>query len=440
MHRLAIVVASALLAALVAASPADAEAYNTILEDGNIRVSLSYPPEVKFRACYTLRFDAQAFKDLQILEIRLTVKLYADGAVQVLHDSFLVSSLSVTGGWVYAKNIGVCIPAQQRPDPFLEGKIRVKYMVGGQENSLLAEWYMSVVREMTYDELLSRLNEARREIREMEKKINHLQVLMDELRSRLESLSKSYSELSSAYRAIKDSHSKLQEEYSSLQDKYEGLLDDYRKLLVDYEKLRSSYSSLMSSYDLLKSNYDSMRRDHNTLLEEYHKLRGIHQTVTENYESIRSRYEDSVNTIGRLEATIKRLEDELRERQRQMNELNMVYTSVVNENTLTKSILYAQTAAIAGLGAGIFIVNLMRKRSGRASAESVQEAASRRAEDTENSKNGKIQRVLSGRRVTIPRDAVEKLGIKEGGKVSIEVHEDHVVIKPIKEEIQGQAN
>ncbi|MCX8192478.1 MAG: AbrB/MazE/SpoVT family DNA-binding domain-containing protein [Nitrososphaeria archaeon] len=444
MHRLAIILVLAVLTTSVGLTPVNGEAYNAILEDENIRISLYYPPEVKISSCYLFRFEAQAFKTLTIEKIQVKIKLYRDGVTEVLYDRVLIESQAVTSSWTYSKNIEICIPTPRRPDPFLEGKIYAEYSLdGGDEETLSTEWYMSTVREMTYDELASKLSEARREIRDLEKRISSLQSLIENLKNELSSLSKSYSELSSNYGSLKDNYLKLREEYNLIQQKYGNLEkeytklnEDYRQLLIDYEKLRTSFDNLMKNNERLQSNYDSLREDYRLLSEEYHKLRGVHQDLSERYNDLKSRYEGSISTIGRLEETIENLEETVKEKQKQIDELNLVYISTSNENTLTKSILYAQTAAVAAVGASLFIMNLRKKKIPPPPPSTIQPTnPSSGEEKIENSKNGKAQKILSGRRITIPKEAVEKLNIKEGGKVVIEICNDYIKVIPVKEEI-----
>lgn len=442
MNRLAIVMVLAMVTVFASLSQVHGEAYNTIIVDENLEVSLSYPPEVKFGSCYTFRFKAKAFDTLTIDKIKLTIKMFTNGLAETLYDKVLISSETVTSSWTFSKNIQICIPSRPKPDPYLEGKIYVEYSTDDDDPTLSAEWYMSTVREMTYDELASELEEAEREIEDLEELIRDLQLLIEDLEDEIESLSKNYNKLSSSYESLSNNYLKVQEDYREIQEKYNKLEEDYKKLneeydklLIDYEKLRTSYENLIKNNEQLQSNYDSLRDDYRSLSDEYNRLRGMHQDLTDRYNELKSRYESSINTIGRLESTISNLEESVREKQQKIDELNLIYASTANENTLTKNILYAQTAAVAGIGMSIFVMSLRRKKMPPPPSTVEPTATPTRGEGTENSKNGKIQKVLSGRRITLPRDAVEKLNIKEGGKVIVEVYEDYVKVIPVKEEI-----
>jgi AbrB family looped-hinge helix DNA binding protein len=453
MHKLAIATIVIALIALIVATPVYAEAYNAILEDENLRITLYYPPEVKVSSCYNFRFEAQAFSLLTIDKIRLVIKMYRDSVTEKLYDEVLFSG-SVGSGWTFSKNIVICIPTPRRPDPFLGAEIYAEYTLNDLTTKKLStEWYMSIVRTKTYDELLSELDEARRWIRYLEEKISKLDDYIKKLEGDLSTLSSSYNKLSSDYNSLQTSYKKLQDDYVSLQQKYMSLQDefknlseDYRKLLIDYEKLRTLYEQLMDNNKQLQSNYNSLREDYTSLSKEHYKLQGIYQDLTERYNDLKSRYESSINTIGQLQSTISNLEQAIREKEERINELNLIYTSTANENTLTKSILYAQTAAIAGVGAGIYIMSLRKKRTTYPATQLPPPPPAPpppttipKEEEARNSGNSRIQKILSGRRITLPKDALEKLNIKEGGKVKVELYDGYVKIVPVKEEIEGNA-
>lgn len=451
MRRLAIANMVIFTLALVMVTSVNAEAYTAILQDENLRISLYYPPEVKIGSCYNFRFEAQAFEALTIDEIRLKIKMYRDSVTETLYDQVLVSDEAVESGWTFSKNIVICIPTPRRLDPFLEAEVYASYTKDGLEDETLStEWYMSTVRTKSYDELLSELDEAKKKIRYLENKVKELDDHVEELEEDLDKLSKSYDRLLSEHESLQKSYQKLQVDYSSLQQKYIGLQDEYknlseeyRKLLIDYEKLRTLYERLLDDNKQLHSNYNSLREDYTSLSKEYYSLQGTYQDLTERYNDLKDRYESSIKTIGQLESTINNLEQSIRERDERINELNLMYSSTANESTLTKSILYAQTAAVAGVGAGIYLMSLRRRKRTQPLIQLPPQppsppspTAPPKEEEVKNSGNGRVQKILSGRRITLPRDALEKLNIKEGGKVVVEVYDGYVKVIPVKEEIQ----
>lgn len=437
--------------ALIAVTPVYASAYTAILHDENLRISLYYPPEVKISSCYNFRFEAQAFTTLKIDEIRLKIKMYRDGVTETLYDNVLVDDVNVGRGWTFAKNIVICIPLPRRPDPFLGAEIYAKYALGGGNNKTLsAEWYMSTVRTKTYDELLSELDEAKKKIKYLENKIKELDNNIEELEKELSSLSKSYNKLLLDYEALQKSFQKLQGDYSSLQqkyislqDQYKNLSEEYRKLLIDYERLKTLYEKLIDENKQLQSNLNSLSEKYTSLSKEYYSLQGVYQALTGRYNDLTNKYELSVKTIGQLQSTIYNLEQTIREKDEKINELNLMYSSAANENTLTKNILFAQTAAVAGVGAGIYLMSLRRRKSAQPlTGPPPQPPASpppstpSKEGEMKNSKNGRVQKILSGRRITLPKDSLEKLNIKEGENVIVEVYDKYVKILPVKEEIQ----
>lgn len=447
MNKLAIRIVTGILLTLFIVSPIWAEAYNVILQDENIRISLYYPPEVKINSCYNFRLEVQAFNSFTIEEIKLTIKMYRDGVTETLYDEAVVSSLPVTNGWTFSKNIIICIPTPRRPDPFLEARIYADYMFDdSDEKTLSTEWYASTIRVKTYDELVSELQEAKKRIKYMEERIDNLNDDIDKLEKDLDNVLNSYNTLLSDYNSLQSSYRRLQEDYASLQNRYmslqdehKGLNEDYRRLLIDYEKLRTLYEELSDNNRQLQSNYDSLRGDYTSLSREYYRLQGIYQDLSGRYDDLKSRYESGINTIGKLQSTIEDLEKTIKEKEEKISELNLMYTSTANENILTKNILYVQTAAVIGAGAGIYIMNLRRKKTTPPPPPSTPapEITKPRGEKPESSGNGRIQKILSGRRITLPRDALEKLRIKDGEKVLVELHDGFIKVMPVKEEVEG---
>lgn len=430
MRRLAIGMALAVLL-LTSLAPIWGQAYSAVLEDANLRVEVSYPPEVKAGTCFTVKFEAQAFADYTIDSIRLTLKLHREGGAETLYDQVLVSSEAVTSGWGFSKNIDICVPSPPYSDPFIEAKTSATYTLPAPETrTLFHEWYMTIVRRQTYEEIRAELNAARDRVNRLERKINDLREEVEDLREYVEDLkaslsqlSETYGKLSSDYSALQENYSQLQDQYEDLEQEYKALSEEYRQALVEYERLRTLYEELSDNHSQLQSNYYSILDDYQSLSKEYSQLKGVYEDLSARYSELKTRHEDALTTIGQLRETVAGLEEDLKKKQEELDVLSAMYNSAVNEGALTKNMLYAQSAAVAGIGAGIFIVSLRRRRT----------LPPPPPPPPPNEENGKLQRVLSGRRVTLPKEAAEKLGIAVGGRVRVEVLEDSVKITPIKE-------
>ena len=84
----------------------------------------------------------------------------------------------------------------------------------------------------------------------------------------------------------------------------------------------------------------------------------------------------------------------------------------------------------AGVGIYLFV---SRRFLGRAGGRS------KGANSNSNEGNSKrVQKILSGRRVTIPRDVAERLGLKEGDMVEICFGDGHMIVKPVEKEASDE--
>ena len=430
--RLAIVVLAALLLIpLLGVAYAD-EGYIALVEDSNLKISVTYPPEVKVNSCFNLRFQADAFNNMTIETLRLKVVYYYDGGSDVLYDENLVDSLYVERGWVLMKTISICVSRRRVVEPFLEARVTAEYRLDTLETrELTHEWYMSIVREKTYEELQSELESANERVESLEKQVDELLDEIDDLMARLDGLQEQFSELNTSHQTLLENYNSLQDQYSKLEEKYNALNEEYRQILVEYERLRTQHEQLSSTYQQLSSNYQSLLSDYQETLSELSQLKAVYQDLEQRYGELKERHEAALTTIGGLQSNVEDLKSRLAEKEEAYQELQAMYNSAVNEGTLTRSVLYAQSAAVAGIGAGIMIFTLTKKKRG---AEST-----RRPEGEGNGEgNGRGQRILSGRRVTLPKEAFQKLGLKEGGRVVVQLLEDGVKVTPLKEEQEKQ--
>ncbi len=394
-----------------------------MVEDANLKISLNYPSEVRARSCFTVRFQASAFTDMTIDHIKLKIIYFYDSASTVIYNALLVDDLAVAAGWVETRTINICLPDEVRRDPFLEARIEARYIIDSETRELSNEWFMAPVRDPTYNELRSRLDEARRRIRSLENQIEDLLGEIDNLMTRLDTLQAQLGNLAQAHESLSRSYENLQERYNALQQDYQALNEEYRSLLAEYEALRARFEDLSKTYGELSQDYQGLLRDHQETVGELRKLNEVYGELKAKYDGLREKHDAALTTIGSLENKVKELESQLAEKEAENMELRAMYNSALNEGNIARSILYAQSAAVAGIGAGVLL--LTRRRRGR---------VERQAENHSENGNGRTQRILSGRRVTLPKEAMEKLGLKEGGRVIVQVLDDSVKITPANEE------
>lgn len=426
--RLAIVaLAVLLLTPLLSVAYAD-EGYIALVEDSNLKISVTYPPEVKVGSCFNLRFQADAFSNMTIDDLRLKVVYYYNGGSEVLYDENLVDSLYVERGWVLTKTISICVSRHKVVDPFLEARVDAEYQLESLETRELShEWYMSIVREETYEELQEELESANEKVESLERQVDELLEEIDALMARLDDLQEQFSELNTSHQTLLENYNSLQDQYNKLEEKYNELNEEYRQALVEYERLRTQHEQLSLTYQQLSSNYQSLLSDHQETLSQLSQLKAVYQDLEQRYNELKERHEAALTTIGGLQSNVEDLKSRLAEKEEAYQELEAMYNSAVNEGTLTRSVLYAQSAAVAGIGAGIMIFAFAKKKRGAGSLQ--------KSEGEGNGEgNGRVQRILSGRRVTLPKEAFQRLGLKEGGRVVVQLLEDGVKVTPFKEE------
>lgn len=431
MRGLAIAALTALLVASIAGAVYGDEGYAALVEDANLKIAVYYPPEVKVGECFNLRFQADAFNNMTIDLIRLTITYYYNGRSATLYDEKLAESLDVERGWVLTKTISVCVPERVSRDPFLEARVNAQYELETDgERELSHEWYMSIVRDMTYEEVLSELEDAEDRIESLEKQVDDLLDEIDELLQSVEGLQQQLSELSGAHQTLLQNYNSLQEDYDELSQRHQQLNEEYQSLLVEYERLRALHEQLSETHQQLSSNYQSLLKDYHETVGELGQLREAYEELEARYSDLKERHEAALTTIGGLRSSVEDLEERVAEKEAAYQELQAMYNSAVNEGALTRNVLYAQSAAVAGIGAGMMILMAVRRRRTRG-AERLEERSGPRENE---GNNGRVQRVLSGRRITLPKSAAEKLGIKEGDRVVVQLLDDGVKIAPIKEE------
>ncbi len=447
------------LLALALLPNAAAQAFSLVVDDASIKFTLTYPPEVKIGACFQLIFDATALGDIYIDKIRLVVKYQADSYTQTLLDDTLASDINVMAGWFVQKSYTLCVPSVVRVDPSVSAELFANYTRDTVAKPLTYTWFLAVAREKTYDEVVSELNSANRLIDQLEATINSLRAEIDALNARINAL-KSQLDAANAeidrlrgdlaaseseYNSLKASYDALTEEYSQLDAQYKQVLEDLRQLQERYDGLRQRNSALAQ-------NYEQLLADYRQLTDEYNSLQASYQQLREVYTNLSKRHEDSLREIGQLK-------NQLDESKKAYESLLLSYNSLSQENVLTKNIAYGQAAGLIGLAAFTSATYLLkRRRERRATQQAAQPSQAtlpppppppqpQQAAQTETpqhpheegqrlNSHKRLQRMLSGRRVTIPSEFASMLGLKEGDMVIVELKNNEVIVKPAPEDLQ----
>jgi len=418
-----------LLVLLMMLSPVMAQGYSLIENDVEMR--FNYPSEIKMGTCITISFWMKAKNNLTDLSVRLTLTYHADSYTQVVYDKIIVSETSVTEGWTTSKSINVCIPREDAPDPHLQADLETSYKVNGSSKVLEHDWYMSIVRSETYEELEEELEEARSKIDNLKDEIDDLKAELDEKEEALESLQEEhdnllscYQQLQSKYEQLEESYQDLTNQYKELDQRYEDLRDKHQQTLLDLERLRAKYDLLSRDYGKLDENYRNLLKDYENTLADLKTYRSMYQELKTRYGDLESRYHDALAEGASLRQRVADLES-------RYGDLSRTYQSLLGENILAKNVIFAQAAAVAA-GVGIYLF-VSRRFLGRAGGKPES------ANSNSNEGNSKrVQKILSGRRVTIPRDVAERLGLKEGDMVEIFFGDGHMIVKPIEKEASNE--
>ncbi|MDJ0269066.1 MAG: AbrB/MazE/SpoVT family DNA-binding domain-containing protein [Aigarchaeota archaeon] len=430
-----------------------AQAFSLVVDDASIKFTLTYPPEVKIGACFQLIFDATALGDIYIDKIRLVVKYQANSYTQTLLDDTLASDINVMAGWFVQKSYTLCVPSVVRADPSVSAELFANYTRDTVAKPLTYRWFLAVAREKTYDEVVGELNSAKRLIDQLEATINSLRAKIDALNARIEALNAEINRLRGDLAASENEYNSLKASYDALTEEYKQLDAQYKQALEGLRQLQERYDDLRQRNSVLAQNYEQLLADYRQLTDEYNSLQASYQQLREVYTNLSKRHEDSLREIGQLK-------NQLDESKKAYESLLLSYNSLSQENILTKNIAYGQAAGLIGLAAFTSATYLLkRRREKRAAQQAAQPSQAtpppppppqpQQAAPTETpqhpqeegqrlNSHKRLQRMLSGRRVTIPSEFANMLGLKEGDMVVVELKNNKVIVKPAPEDLQQE--
>jgi len=432
-----------LVIALLALAPgAWAGAFSVIVDDSRIKFSLSYPPEVEIGSCFQLEFEATALGDITIDVIKLTLVYQTNGGTSTLLSTVIVEDESVSSGWFVHKVFSVCVPRTARADPFIRGILYANYSRSSVE-PLTHEWFLAVARTDTYDEVLDELENAEETISSLQSQVTSLQGQIASLQSQLNAANSQIATLTNNLTASRAAFDSLQTRYSELSADFKELDERYKQTLAELMVLQTRYQELRSRDEALAGNYEKLLGDYRKLTEDYAALKSSFTQLQELYTGLSSRHEAALQQIGELQS-------QLRRAQQDYGMLQVSYSSLSEENLLTRNVAYAQAAGLVGLGAFAYLWSRKKPKT-RPAAEKpptptpateggqppatppppAQTTAPPIITEPPPPSNGSVrtQKMLSGRRVTIPSEFASKLGLAEGDAVVVELKNNEVVMK-----------
>ncbi len=463
MHRPLILASqAALLVLMLGVTTAVATGYNIVVEDGRIKVRITYPPEVEIGSCFNIQIEVTALSALEDLSLRLKITYFHDTGSQVLFNQLLINTLDVAApSVVLFRNIGLCIPAPVRVDPFLEAKITTSYTYDSSTVDLANTFYLSTVRRVSYERLSSMLASANQELSRLRSEVERLRSEVGRLETRLQEMARREEHLRDDLQHLAEENRRLREKLAELQALNENLgrqltemTERYTALLKDYSALDERNKGLMESYLALQKSFEGLRRDYEAVSRDLASLRSLYSDLQSRHEGLRSSYEGAVKTIGELQGRLSELE-------RQKGVLEGMLSQALGESGFLRNVAVAQGVGLAVIGGGLGFWALTRRRrrgttqpiaqpatqqpptsppATQPPASAAKEPVSVAAETVGNGAGGSaeepseeaVQKVISGRRVTIPSRLAERLGLAIGDHVKISLLGDKVVLTPIR--------
>ncbi|GBC69321.1 Chromosome partition protein Smc [archaeon HR01] len=415
-----------------------ADGYSSIVDNGRIKFSLHYPAEVKIGSCFTLTFQTTIMDSINIERLKLTVTYVSDaGSTNILSDTIISSTTSFTAGDTINKAYSICVPRTAARDPVVVASLFANYTRDGGAEPLTHNWMLAVARERTYDELVRELAEARSSINSLQTEVNNLRAEATALRGRVDSLGREIARLETLLAVSEQDYDELKARYENLDTEFKALNERYLRTLGDLQNLQARYDELGRENQALSANYDKLLESFNSLSDDFKALQASYSQLNTVYQELRDRHEAAKQQIGMLQ-------QQLDDTRKSYDLLQLSYSSLSQENAMTRNLALAQALGLAGISSAAASI-FLTKRRGRQKPSTTPSLppppppppgqpsqGQTPATPTVGAGNGRVQRVLAGRRVTIPAEYAARLGLKEGESISVEVVDDSLVIRPVK--------
>ncbi|MDT7860221.1 MAG: AbrB/MazE/SpoVT family DNA-binding domain-containing protein [Candidatus Calditenuis sp.] len=435
--------------------------FNSLIDDGKLAVTLNYPSEVKRGTCFNVRVEVNALTAMSDLNVTLVIELRSGPSVYVLFTGKVVDDWSGGPGPVTNSIVGACVTSSH-PTGVIVLRTSIEYNIGSDRLTLVSSFLMGLARDTTYDELAALYSAAQNEISRLRSAVDDLRREAERLRARISELMSEVSALNARLDALRERYERLQSDYASLLSRYQELQQSYAKLQDDYENLTRQHEALRATNSELRKAYDALQKELETLRAEYAELQKQHASLTALHEDLKRRYaqldsahQEAVKQIGSLTGA-------LEERGRQMDALMAMLDNALRERNVFSNIVIAQALGLGGLGALYLIERRRFRRSGPSAAPSVkvpeggsggpsangantpslQSAQGAQSQtdlqSQENGNGGLIQKVISGRRITIPKKLAELLGVDVGDQVELGVIGDALMVRKYRKPADGQ--
>ncbi len=455
MNRSVFPLSSALVLLLVSLlSPSvSAITFNSLIDDGKLAVTLNYPSEVKRGTCFNVRVEVNALTAMSDLNVTLAIELRSGPSVYVLFTGKVVNDWSGGPGPVINSIVGACVTSSH-PAGVIVLRTSIEYKHSLSTLTLNSSFLMGYARDTTYDELAALYSAAQAEISRLRTTVDDLRRETERLRARISELMSEVTVLSERLSALRERFDRVQSEYADLLSRYQELQQRYAKLQGDYEDLtrrhealRATESELRRAYGALQGELEELRADYAELQKQHASLTALHEDLKRRYDQLDSAYQEAVRQIGSLSGA-------LAERGKQMEALMAMLDNALRERNIFSNIVIAQALGLGGLGALYFIERRRLRRTGTSASPPVHapEGGSGGPSETEavsaptqveqqvpeNGNGGMIQKVISGRRITIPKKVAEVLGVDVGDQVELGLTGDVLTVRKHRRPGDGQ--
>jgi len=442
--------------------------FNSLIDDGKLAVTINYPSEVKRGTCFNVRVEVNALTLMNRLNVTLVIELRSGPSVYVLFTGKVVNDWSGGPRPVTNSIVGACVTSSH-PTGVIVLRTSIEYNIDSNRFTLDSSFLMGLARDTTYEELAALYSAAQNEISRLRSAVDDLRREAERLRARISELMSEVSALNARLDALRERYERLQSDYASLLSRYQDLLSRYQELQQNYAKLQEDYENLTRQHEALKATNSELRKAYDALQKELEKLRAeyaelqkqhaslttLHEDLKRRYAQLDSAHQEAVRQIGSLTGA-------LEERGRQMDALMAMLDNALRERNFFSNIVIAQAVGLGGLGALYLIERRRFRRSGPPAAPSVKvpeggsggpsateanspglqsaQGAQSQTElqSQENGNGGLIQKVISGRRITIPKKLAELIGVDVGDQVELGVIGDALMVRKYRKPADGQ--
>jgi len=164
--------------------------------------------------------------------------------------------------------------------------------------------------------------------------------------------------ISEPYYNLLQKYNSLLAEYHSLNSTYNELLEVYSILLTNYDVLFANYTQLQANYDVLFANYTQLHADYSQLQANFTQLQSNYENLNMTYHQLVGNYDSLQNSYNTLLAQNDSLTSTYNNLLASYNNLQSKYNTVITEINNTRNLVYVLTAAVIGVAAILFSINI----------------------------------------------------------------------------------